>query len=205
MENSTLVSDLELNDYINESITEWRDLIIEHQGPEIFLTSATVTTASGTVSYALPATFYELIKVVVNLGGPDKTQLEPYGIDDHDIATSGSGWSWSSSVPRYRIIGDLIYFAPIPNAVRTVTLWFVPTFARLSADADTLDGFNGWEEWVVLDAAIKCLNKEESDASYFIAQREKVEQRIARHAARRDASGPTKMRDVSARRSSWED
>lgn len=199
MENSTFVTDAEVTEYINQSIAEFQDLILDHEGAEFFMTSTTVTTAAGTASYSLPAAFYECHKVLVDLGGTQNYTLMPYDLDEHGEAKAGTSWGWfqGGPFPRYRIVGSNIYFSPIPTGVFTVTVWYTPAATRLSAGGDTLDGVNGWEEWVVIDSAIKCLEKEESDVTFLFNQREKLEQRIARHASRRDKGGPTKIRNIS--------
>lgn len=201
MENTTFVTDAEVTEYINQSIADLRDLLIEHQGPEHFMSSSTaITTASGTASYALPADFYEMVAVRVDVGGPSKLVALPYSIDEHDVDTSAGDWGWhrtSEGRIRYRIVGDNIYFYPIPNGAYPVKIWYLPAATRLVQPADEFDGYNGFEEWVILDAAIKCLIKEESDISALLALRERQEQRIARAAGRRDQGGPSKIRDTS--------
>ena len=199
MENSTFVTDSELTEYINESAAEFRDLLIENECSEFFMTSATFSTSSGTAGYSLASDFYELHKVVIDLGGPQNYSLKPYPADEHGEAKSGSSWGWIAGgrLPRYRVVGSSLYFSPIPSGVFSVTYYYTPAQTRLSSGSDTVDGVNGWEEWIVIDSAIKCLAKEESDVSYLMAQREKIEQRIARHAGRRDKSNGDRIRDVS--------
>lgn len=53
-------------------------------------------------------------------------------------------------------------------------------------DDDRFDGINGWEEYVVVDAAIKCLIKEESDISALMAQKMALKTRIEQMADDRD-------------------
>ena len=56
--------------------------------------------------------------------------------------------------------------------------------------ATTFDGISGYEDLVVLDAAIKCMVKEESDPSALMAQRTEWMDRINEAAANRNAGDP---------------
>jgi hypothetical protein len=44
--------------------------------------------------------------------------------------------------------------------------------ADLSSDATLVDGVSGWEEYIVLDAAIKCLAKEQSSTATATLERQ---------------------------------
>ena len=61
----------------------------------------------------------------------------------------------------------------------------------------TFDGVSGWEEYIVIDAAIKCLQKEESDVSVLMSQKSAIAKRIEAAAENRDAGEPSKVTDVS--------
>ena len=78
----------------------------------------------------------------------------------------------------------------------TVVLWYVPTITKLVNDADLLDGVNGWEEYIILDSAIKCMVKEESDPSALLAQLQLVKDRIATMSKDRDQGEPQKTTDI---------
>ncbi len=60
----------------------------------------------------------------------------------------------------------------------------------------TMDWINGWEEYVVVDAAIKILGKEESDATTMGARKAALVGRIASIAENRDQGAPGKTVDV---------
>jgi len=59
-----------------------------------------------------------------------------------------------------------------------------------------IDGIAGWEEFVVIDAAIKCKDKEESDCQVLIARRMKKEKDIEGIAANRDPGTAARTADV---------
>jgi hypothetical protein len=99
---------------------------------------------------------------------------------------------------RYRLVGTKIMFSPLPKAGVALRLWYVPRFAGLVNDTDTFDGFGGWTEYVVTDAAIKALQKEESDVSVLMAQKQALIARIESAAENRDAANPETVTDSQA-------
>jgi hypothetical protein len=70
---------------------------------------------------------------------------------------------------------------------------------QLSALSDTVDGYSGWTEYVIVDAAIKCLQKEESDVSVLMVQKAALKQRIEEASQNRDAGQPSTISDTRAR------
>lgn len=57
---------------------------------------------------------------------------------------------------------------PTPDRAYPLDIVYVPTAPEVE---DSLNFFNGWDEYVVLDAAIKCIRKEEGDFSGYIEER----------------------------------
>lgn len=68
---------------------------------------------------------------------------------------------------------------------------------------DSLDGRNGWEEWVVVDAAIKLLSKEESDTSQLERESARLWARIMAALQNRDAGQGKRVTDVSYNSGMW--
>ena len=60
------------------------------------------------------------------------------------------------------------------------------------------DGVNGWEEYAVLSAAIKCMQKEESDPTELRNEKMEMEQTLTNMAEDRDASFATQVQDVQS-------
>lgn len=71
------------------------------------------------------------------------------------------------------------------------------------ADSTSLDGISGWEEYVVVDAAIKAMIKEESDPSALMSRKMELKQRVIDSAANRDASLPSRVTDTSSIDLGW--
>lgn len=84
----------------------------------------------------------------------------------------------------------------IPLAGQLVRLLYVPRLNLPTADADLIDGVNGWEDWIVAKACVMALAKEESDVSVFMARLAALEKRLEDEIEARDASGQVAIVDI---------
>jgi hypothetical protein len=66
-----------------------------------------------------------------------------------------------------------------------------------------VDGRAGWEEWTVVDAAMKLLAKEESDTSQLEREAARIWARIMKSMANRDAGQSKRITDVSFNSGMW--
>lgn len=186
----------ELTSYLNQSWAELYELIIS-AGDEYYLSSNTITTSAGVDTYSLPADFYKLAGVDIDVGGPQPIPIRKFVFRERNRYLYNDGWSYGRPV-SYRLWGSNIRFTPRPSANYSVIVWYYPTQTDMSSDSDTIDGVQGWEEFVVLDAAVKCLAKDSRDASALVAQRETVRQRVLGNMQTRDTSEPDRATDVYA-------
>jgi hypothetical protein len=76
-------------------------------------------------------------------------------------------------------------------------VWYVPKLTTLSADGDTVDGISGWTEYIIVDACIKALAKQESDVTVFALQKAELIKRIENAAENRDAGNPATVGELS--------
>lgn len=91
---------------------------------------------------------------------------------------------------RYRLVGNNLMFIPAPSAGQYIRVWYYPRMQMLLQETDVIDGISGWEEFVVIDAAIKALQKEESDVSVLMAQKMAIIKRIQDSSMNRDEGQP---------------
>ena len=195
MEDSTFVTDAELNNYINASVGELYDLIIQKYGSDYYVSSSTINVVSGTDSYSLPSDFYKLLGVDLVVDSDRSIALKRFMFNERNKTIR---WDRSSTYKfRYRLQGDNLVLSPEPEGAETLKLWYIPLPATLTNDTDELKGFSGWEEYVIIDAAMKCLQKEESDVSVLFAQKQAMIQRIEVAAENRDANEASRITDVS--------
>jgi hypothetical protein len=202
MEKSKFVKDSEVTTYINNSIAELHDILSEAYGSEYFVESTDATAlVADQADYDLPEDFYELKGVDIQLDGQEWITITPFNFNERNRNQNSAfaGWNQSGAVNvRYRLIGNTIRFSPAPNVAANYRLWYVPLAERLVDDDDTLNDFNAYSEYVVVDAAIKCMQKEESDVSVLMAQKAALEKRIRDKAANRDAAHAESISDIYA-------
>lgn len=186
MENSTFVSDAELDIWINEGISDLYDKLISVQGQEYYRAEVSVALVPGTAVYTVTG-LYKVLQVEVPGTVTDEPEiLEPYHLRNRHAGT-GTSWSSHHKNRRYRLFGEVasdgtytqrIRFRPTPDRSENATLVGIPPAPTLSSGSDVWDGFNGWETYPILFTAIRALDKEESDSSAFRADLARLEQRI---------------------------
>lgn len=196
------LTDANITEFINQSLADLRDQLASKFGDEYFETETTLTTTSGVATISLPSDFlYETGLFWIN--GSDKYRITKAMNVDAEEYVTGAGWNSFFDV-RYRIQAANLKFYPTPLGVSSVVLKYIPTTVRLVNPTDTFDGYNGWEEWAILDAASKCLEAEGNDEDVaIIAQRkQRMEQRIA-DMADRDHANPACIQDVRSSNNRW--
>ena len=203
--NSQFITDAELNSYINQSYFELYDLLISKYGDNYYVAPVyTITTDGINDQYALPnnppsvPAFYKLLGVDLGLSNTSDSfvTIRPFEfIDRNRYAVPNFQSFYGLTNLRYRINGDKIWFTPIPAANQRIRLWYIPRMTTLSADGDTVDGISGWTEYIICDAAMKCMQKEESDVSVLMAEKQMLIRRIEAMAESRDVGSPARVSD----------
>lgn len=191
LENSdNFATSAEVNGLINDSVKAWRDLIIENRGQDFF-TADTNFPLTGATGYVLPSDFYQALSIFYQ-DGDTLLPLQPFSLVDLPRLSNIQG-----NVPvAYRLLNTEITFLPFTASGYTVQVSYVPFFTDLALDADTLEVYNGWSEWIVLDAAMKLLEKESTDTSQLAARLQRTEERLLSQIQSRDRSFPETVVDV---------
>ena len=200
MENTTFVTDAELDVYANQSLTELYDHLVAAYGADYFVTEYAFVTVADQADYPLPTTFYKLSGLDLTVGGIDYT-LERFMFRERNRWQSASPvLVYNSNIPnfRYRIVGANLRISPVPTAVYNMTLHHVPRITPLVLDADEVANeiLDGWTEYVVIDCAIRCLIKEESDVTALTERLAMMRTRIENMAPDRDAAEPERVVDI---------
>lgn len=215
MVNSTFVSDTELNSYINQSYFELYDLLVTTYETWYMAPPLQIQTVGNQQLYDLPdGTLYSSAPALYKLLGVD-------------IGVAGSNNAWVTLKRfefisrnrfvypqltstylgvfnlRYDVVGDKLMFIPTPSAGQYIQLWYIPRMTTLSADSDTADGISGWTEYIICDGAIKCGQKEETDVSILMAQKQGLIDRIQAAAQNRDAGIPAAISDLRSFSERW--
>lgn len=196
MVDSDFVTDAELTTYIQQSYRRLYNLIITTFSDWYVDDPVEFTIASGSNTYTLPATFYKLIAVDFKLNG-EWVEVRRYTMTERNRRTNGA-WRIFHPTNMYRLMNGKLRFIPTDNAQGTYRYWAVSKPNIPTADSDTIEGENGWDEFVVLDAAIKCLNKEESDTTILQLELAQVKEDILINANSYDEGGSERVEDVNA-------
>lgn len=105
---------------------------------------------------------------------------------------------------QYRVLDSKIHFIPTPSANQGIRLWYVPRLKELLLDTDTtVDGMNGWLQYVIVRAAKYALDKEESDTTPLNQELGFLKLRIEESGANRDAGLPDTISDTRSMNGFW--
>jgi hypothetical protein len=97
-----------------------------------------------------------------------------------------------------------MYFACSNVNVTTVVYNSTTIVPPVVVEPNTVaDGISGWLEYVITDACIKMLQKEESDTTVFQIQKAALIRRIEAAAENRDAGNPATIADVQWTNGTW--
>src|SRR5688572_30382482 len=196
MENSNFVSASEWLAYVNDGYKELYDLLVS-KFEDYYTVSSLFTVAAGATSYSLPAAFYKLRGLDRSAGGGDWYALNQFNFQNRNRSSAAPRFQGVTPAVEYRILGSSLIFSPDNLAPGDYRLWYVPLATTLTSTADTVDGVNGWENYIEVCAAMSALVKEESDVSALVLQRQNLGRRIEEMAANRDVGAPQQVTDVT--------
>jgi hypothetical protein len=215
--NSTYLTLDEWNWNINQSCTELYDIMVTKFGDDYFFAPPLFIPLTGSDSYPLPdgANY---------AGAPAMFKLNGVDACISGVATSpNAGWvplsrsNWSdrdkyTTFPgqagalrniyqmSYRPMGKNLFIFPA-NLNQTLRVWYVPILRQLLADTDMLEfSLSGWSEFVIVDAAMKAMVKEESLEKWnaLAAAKQVLIERIETTAANRDVGQPNTVSNTRA-------
>lgn len=197
MENSTFISSTELLSYINASYAELYDILVG-KFEDYYVTTSTHTIASGANTITLPTDFYKLRGLDYKIDANNwitvgKFNFAHRNVINRSVARARVG----IREVQYRLIGQDLVIEPEDNASGDYKLWYTPVYTPLSAESDTVDGVNGWEEYIVIDVAIKMLAKEESSTTHLEKEKDSMMKRIEVMSQNRDYDQPESITDTS--------
>jgi len=192
--NSNFVTLPEWNVYINQSMFELYDELTTLYEDYYLAPVFSFLSDGVTVQYPLPSNFYKLVGVDLGLASSSNAWVTVQKFDfierNRYVYPNISSTYLGVFNMRYRLMGNTLYFIPTPAGGQTVRVWFIPRLNQLLKDTDQADGVNGWVEIVAVDAAIKALQKEESDVTVLMAQKQMLLDRIRSSGMNRDAGQP---------------
>lgn len=198
MENSEFISDSELTSYINTAYLALYDILVSRF--EFYYTKQLeFTIPQNEAEFLVPNDFYKLDGLDFKLGaGQDGwTTVTKWNFKERNRNRSLLRLDYRNVNPRqYRLIANKIDIQPKDRAAGDYRLFYTPRATRLANDSDTVDAVNGWEDYIVLVAAMKMLAKEESDISAIVLEIRDIEDRIEAMSQNRDDE-PERVTDMN--------
>lgn len=202
MENTGFVSTTEQTALVNSEAAELYEEVVSRFEDDR-TTSLTFTISSGN-TYTPAATVFKLTGLDFQ-DGSEWRVVPRFAFRDRNRRAYQYGFR--AREKRYRWIGSQIYISPDDNAVGTYRLWYIPAYTVLSADGDTIDWPNGWEEFVIDGVAALLLRKEGSldMAAACLQRKEALRARIRAMASNRDLANANRIVDVHAGINEWDE
>lgn len=200
MVNSDFVSTSEWNSYITQSYFELYDLLVTAYEDYFVASPYQFQTDGSSNQYTLPSNFYKLMGVDLGLApsGNAWVTLKKFNFISRNryvFPQLGNSYLGVNNL-RYRLVGNTIEFIPTPSSGQFIRVWFVPKLTQPVKDSDILSGVSGWLEYVIVDAAIKALQKEESDTTILMLQKQALKRRIEESSVNRDQGEPDTISDI---------
>ncbi len=181
---------------VNQGATELYDLLVEARGRAYYrATPTTLTTATNTTRYALPASFYRLISIRVS--GRQGYCLEPFTPQDEPWLREPG--VTADKPTHYELQPGYVELLPLHRASLSVVVDYVPVFTDLTDSSGSLfDGINGWEQYVVCFAAREMYSKDDEAAK--VGEQNQAMQMLAKRiqglAPKRDAFRAERIMNV---------
>lgn len=200
------VTEAEMLSYIDDSNTELHDYLVKAD-PRRYQKRETFTLTSSSNLHTLPADYYGTLELMVEWGSTQKyTKVEPIQTGELHRWESREATSYDRvfrneySGYGYQFIDTGVAsgmeILPAPSSSTDFIHYYIKVPGTISSTSDTIDGISGWEEFIVLDCAIKCLAKEMSDTNHFERRLMEMKDRLVTMAENRSAGEASHVVDV---------
>lgn len=202
----------EMVESANQSVAAWWDIVLGQTGSaqlcraqnpfQIFTQLAPITLPSGIVLpvgvYPLPADFYRAVSLDVNIPSVSQYPLSgiPYNEEQRNIFMSIPflGWGYPGTPICYMIQNPNLALRPVPNGSYALQLNYYPVAPQMAGPDSSLEGYSGWEEWIVLDMSVKIALKYDATLIPLLEGRKMAEERRIRGAVPNiDMGSPERM------------
>lgn len=180
-----------LDAWINEAHQRLHGMLVDALGEE-YISSTSAFTTSSSSDYPLPSGFYKLFGVDLEYHGIMRS-LTRYERPERNVFRELR----PEALPRYALVGSSLRLYPTPAAGLTGSILYAPEATVLVGGSDSVTYPNGWEKFIVIDAAIQALLKEESSVTALVAERERIEREIRDAKEARDMATPKRVVDVT--------
>jgi hypothetical protein len=192
MENTQFVTDAELITYADQAYREFYDLLI-NTFKDYVVKQTSITLISGQDEYALPADLLKLRLVRLVGVSAKPLVLRKFNLEEISRLT----YSFFGYPVRYITYNHTIRMVPTPTNGGTIEMWYIPTATKITAANQSIEVYNGYDEYVAVLMAMRMAQKEETDYQMLLARKMDLERRIKESMEDFDAGQPEKMTDVA--------
>lgn len=199
--NSTNTDSTEVVVWLNQAITGlWDRLVRADAMRHARVCEMTTTSAVREYDFTDAAVFTPTADDFMSLVGVSYLQgpvskevpLEPFSIHERGFMDYDNQGPWPGAYARWSVryqgqdgSDARLVFDRDPEPGPKYRLYYVRAAPELASDISVFDGINGWEDEAVYTVAILLMQREESDPSVLIQEREVIRQRIQAGAAKR--------------------
>jgi len=201
-----------LNEWINEGVAEYYDLIVQKWADYYTKLSPTFLLQTGQDSYQLDTqggpggngiaglvaagdNFYKLRKLEILMSGSGVStdssnrwkRLFPHDVDAQHLY---SQWGLVAKGFRYRLQGIYLVLAPVPQSADTLRMFYIPTWTRLVQDTDSMDFINSYEELVIQFALYRARIRQDLPTDHIEREIARLVKRVQQSSDGRDAGEP---------------
>lgn len=191
MENTNFISAAEWLSYADQSYRKFYNLITTLY-EDYNVATYDYTTTAGVEEYDLPSAFLKTRLVELSGVTPKPLTLRAWTLSEKNrLAYNVAGYP-----VRFATYGNKLRLMPTPRGAFTVTLWYVPTATQITSTSQTVEVYNGFDEYIALDMAIRALMKEESNTDRLERERDRMQKMLEETMHGRDSGQPRTMTDI---------
>lgn len=202
MVNSEFISSEEAQRYLEAAWQEFYGIAVAEIEDSLIATDAILTVA-GTQAYGLPSQMRKLKGIRLYneyfLAPVAFREIETFDYQQNR-GKPRAYWRFNNypATEFASETADLIQVLPTPDAVYTLAVYYVPSvsledISSLAATGKAFAYLAGWDEYVVLTAAIKAKDKEESDTSVLFMERAQLLENMRKSWTPIDQSEPPRV------------
>lgn len=199
MVNSDFVSSAEVTRYCEKAFQEYIGILLTKE-PDLITTRATGNASPGmgpseSSPFNLATEFKALRRIRhVNSYSLRRAELQEVEVLSFNGRRGKPTHYWLTG--RHTTAARLI-FLPEPDTTYPIEYWFIPSISLADVTGGGLNMVAGWDEYVVLTAAMKMKDKEESDVSVLLGERKLLLENIIAQVTAQDTGEPGRMTTFS--------
>lgn len=97
---------------------------------------------------------------------------------------------------RYKTEANNLRIDPLPESTEQLIMTYVPKPTRITSSSDTFDVIAGFDDFILYDAAIQVMMRQERDPAPYVAMRQDALNQVIQTVSPREVADPVNVRDV---------